>query len=131
AGNPPSDVEAVYAFALAYSVDCNDRQELLAVQQNACLAVLGADHSQYHYYLPATVLKEHELAARAVVLACSRSLPEQAFGTALGEALSQVLTRLADLAPTEPELEWLRELFWMASKLDGEKSGRLADYLWE
>jgi len=130
-GSPPSDVEAVYAIALAYSVETNDRPEFLAVQQSACLAVLAAERSQYHYYLPPTLLKEHELAARAVVLAAGTAAPEQAYGSALGEQLGQVLTRLIDLAPTDPASEWLRELFWMASRLGDQVSARLAAQLWD
>src|SRR5262249_13340134 len=83
------------------------------------------------YYLPERVLKEFEFVARAVVLACAPLAPESSHGPALGEQLGQVLTRLVDAATTEPALEWLRELFWMASGVGAEASGRLANHLWE
>jgi hypothetical protein len=126
--SPPTDVEVVYAIALAHSTETTDRSELLAIQQVACLAALAADRSHYSYYLPIT-FKEHELAARGIVLLCDSSQSDPAPDSTLGDEFARALRKLIDSPPTDSKLEWVRDFLWKASQLGA--IDRLADLLWE
>jgi hypothetical protein len=122
------DVEAVYALALAHSLPTTEPLPKLVALRHACLATLSTERGQYQYYLTVTHQKDYEPAAHGLVLASGL---EPAFGAALGDQLGEALVRLVDIDPSGPAYEWLRDLFWKASRLGNQTSARLADQLWE
>ncbi|MBV9123592.1 MAG: hypothetical protein JO112_09560, partial [Planctomycetes bacterium] len=127
-----TDLEAVYAISLACGPQAvADPMVLRTAFQKACLAALATERSAYNYYVPANLLMEYVLAARGVLLAMGQSVPDQAVGATLGEPLAEVLQQLLDAPPGHPAYEWIRDLFWKASRLEDEACARLADAFWE
>jgi hypothetical protein len=127
-----SDVEAIYAVALAYSSPPRELELLGKVFQNACLAVLSAGNGLL-YYLPPAMLDD--VVARAFVVMCNIAVPPDSHNLPVGEQLGQSLVGIVEMSRSDTIYEWLSELFWKASYVrnkDGVRgSAKLAAQLWE
>ncbi len=89
-----SDVEAIYAVALAYSSPPGDFDLLGRAFQNACLAILSAENGLLYYLPPATL---DEVVAKAFVAMFNVTAPSDLHNLPLGEQVGQALAGIVEM----------------------------------